>query len=275
MCFKYLRRVRCRRRSARTRIHGPCETWRGFPAAVQERSFASVLRSAARQWSNSLLSRRCLIALLVAIFQVTFFLFAQMNLQNAAVSVGRLIMTGQVQNAGTSQANFLTNDVCPLLGPMFTCANVYANVQSYTNFSGASTTAPTLTYNGSGAVNNTWAYSLGNSGQVMVVQLIYQWPIISGPLHAVLPSISGNSGYAEMMGITGVPDRAVLNNAQDVTNSPAFWKFDARCCSDRICGDPAGPGDYLSGNVRRRTGDCNLYESPRGDLCAGVDYKPV
>ena len=48
-----------------------------------------------------------LIALLVAIFQVTFFLFAQMNLQNAAVSVGRLIMTGQVQNAGTSQANFL------------------------------------------------------------------------------------------------------------------------------------------------------------------------
>ena len=143
-----------------------------------------------------------LIGLLVAIFQVTFFLFAQMNLQNAAVSVGRLIMTGQVQNAGTSQANFLTNDVCPLLGPMFTCANVYANVQSYTNFSGASTTAPTLTYNGSGAVNNTWAYSLGNSGQVMVVQLIYQWPIISGPLHAVLPGISGNTGYAEMMGIS-------------------------------------------------------------------------
>jgi Flp pilus assembly protein TadG len=143
-----------------------------------------------------------LIGLLVAIFQVTFFLFAQMNLQNAAVSVGRLIMTGQVQNAGTSQANFLTNDVCPLLGPMFTCSKVYANVQSYTNFSGASTTAPTLTYNGSGAVNNTWAYSLGNSGQVMVVQLIYQWPIISGPLHAVLPSISGNTGYAEMMGIS-------------------------------------------------------------------------
>jgi Flp pilus assembly protein TadG len=140
-----------------------------------------------------------LIGLLVAIFQVTFFLFAQMNLQNAAVSVGRLIMTGQVQNAGTSQANFLTNDVCPLLGPMFICTKVYANVQSYTDFSGASTAEPTLTFN-NGSVSNTWAYNLGTPGQVMVVQLIYQWPIISGPLHAVLPNL-GN-GNAEMMGIT-------------------------------------------------------------------------
>jgi Flp pilus assembly protein TadG len=141
-----------------------------------------------------------LIGLIVAIFQVTFFLFAQMNLQNAAVAVGRLIMTGQVQSAGTTQANFITNDVCPQLGPMFNCANVYANVQSYNNFSGASTAAPTLTFAANGTVNNTWAYNLGNSGQVMVVQLIYQWPIISGPLHAVLPNL-GN-GNAEMMGIT-------------------------------------------------------------------------
>jgi Flp pilus assembly protein TadG len=141
-----------------------------------------------------------LIALLVAIFQVTLFLFAQMNLQNAAVQAGRLIMTGQVQNAGTSQSAFLTKDVCPLLGPMFTCTNVYANVQSYINFSSASTTEPTLTYAGNGSVNNTWAYSPGSPGQVMVVQIIYQWPIIGGTLHAVLPNL-GN-GYAEMMGVT-------------------------------------------------------------------------
>ena len=143
-----------------------------------------------------------LIGLIVAIFEVTLFLFAQMNLQNAAVSVGRLILTGQVQSAGTSQANFLTKDVCPLLGPMFTCANVYANVQSYTDFSGANTTEPTLTFATNGSVNNNWAYDLGTPGQVMVVQLIYQWPIIGGPLGAVLPRISGNSGYAEMVGIT-------------------------------------------------------------------------
>jgi Flp pilus assembly protein TadG len=140
------------------------------------------------------------LALIIAIFQMTAFLFAQQALQTAAVEAGRLILTGQVQNGSLTQSQFKTNDVCPLLAAMFTCSNVYVNVQSYNNFTAASTGAPTLTYNGSGAVTNTWAYDLGSPGQVMVLQLIYQWPIISGPLGSVLPNL-GN-GYTEMMGIT-------------------------------------------------------------------------
>ena len=140
------------------------------------------------------------LALIIAIFQMTMFLFAQQALQTAAVSAGRLILTGQVQKAGLTQGQFKTNDVCPLLAAMFTCSNVYVNVQTYADFCSASTSDPTLTFNGSGAVTNTWAYSLGNPGQVMVLQLVYQWPIISGPLGSVLPNL-GN-GYAEMMGVT-------------------------------------------------------------------------
>ena len=139
-------------------------------------------------------------ALIIAIFQMTMFLFAQQALQTAAVSAGRLVMTGQVQNAGLTQAQFKTNDVCPLLSAMFTCSNVYVNVQMYNDFSSASTASPTLTYNTDGSVSNTWAYSLGSPGQVMVLQLVYQWPIISGPLGSVVKNL-GN-GTAEMMGIT-------------------------------------------------------------------------
>jgi Flp pilus assembly protein TadG len=140
------------------------------------------------------------LALIIAIFQMTAFLFAQQALQTAAVAAGRLILTGQVQNAGLTQSQFKTNDVCPLLAAMFTCSNVYVNVQSYNDFAAASTGAPTLTYNGNGTVSNTWAYNLGSPGQVMVLQLVYQWPIISGPLGSVLPNL-GN-GTTEMMGIT-------------------------------------------------------------------------
>jgi Flp pilus assembly protein TadG len=140
------------------------------------------------------------LALLIAIFQMTTFLFAQQALQTAAVSAGRLIMTGQVQNANLTQSQFQTNDVCPLLAAMFTCSNVYVNVQAYNDFASASAAAPTLTYNGNGTVSNTWAYNLGSPGQVMVLQLVYQWPIISGPLGSVLPNL-GN-GYTEMMGVT-------------------------------------------------------------------------
>lgn len=139
------------------------------------------------------------LALLLAIFQVTIFLFAQQILQNAAVSAGRLILTGQVQNGNVTQTQF-ANDVCPMVSALFTCANVMINVQSYTSFSAASTAAPTLTYNSGGQVSNTWNYSPGTPGQVMVVQLIYQWPIINLPLGSLFSNL-GN-GTTEMMGIT-------------------------------------------------------------------------
>ncbi len=139
------------------------------------------------------------IALLIAIFQVTVFLFAQQLLQNAAVSAGRLIMTGQVQNGNVTQNQFAT-DVCPMVQALFTCANVMINVQNYSGFSSASTGEPTLTYNPNGTVSNTWTYSPGNPGQVMVVQLIYQWPIVSGPFGYVLSNLGNNK--TEMMGVS-------------------------------------------------------------------------
>jgi Flp pilus assembly protein TadG len=139
------------------------------------------------------------LASLIAVFEVTFFLFAQQTLQTAAVAAGREIMTGQVQNANMTQAQF-ANLVCPMVSAIFTCSKLMINVQNYSSFSAASTGAPTLTYNGSGTVTNTWTYSPGSPGNVMVVQLIYQWPIIGGPFGYVLKNL-GN-GTTEMMGVS-------------------------------------------------------------------------
>jgi Flp pilus assembly protein TadG len=138
------------------------------------------------------------LGLLVAIFETTLFLFGQMTLQNAAVQAGRLFMTGQAQNSNLTQAQFLT-DICPYIQGLFTCGNLMVNVQAYSSFSNASTSAPTLTYS-NGQVSNSWSYSPGSPGQVMVVQLIYQWPIVAGPLGWMLPNL-GN-GTTEMMAVT-------------------------------------------------------------------------
>jgi Flp pilus assembly protein TadG len=140
------------------------------------------------------------LALLIAILQLASFLFAQQALQTAAVAAGRLILTGQVQNASLTQSQFKTNDVCPLLPALFTCSNLYVNVDSYTNFSGASTTIPSLNISSSGTVSSTGSYSLGGPGEVMVLQLVYPWKIITGPLGALLPNFS--NGYTEIMGVT-------------------------------------------------------------------------
>lgn len=137
-------------------------------------------------------------ALLFAIFETTLFLFAQATLQNAADESARLFMTGQVQNAGTTQSQF-QSQICPLVSAMFTCSSVMVNVVSYSSSSSISTTAPTLTYNKNGTVSNTWSYSPGTAGDLMVVQLIYQWPIIGIPLGSLFSNL-GN-GSTEMMGV--------------------------------------------------------------------------
>lgn len=139
------------------------------------------------------------IACLLAIIQTTLYLFAQQVLQTAAVEAGRPFMTGQNQTSNVTQSQFATN-VCPLVQPLFNCANLMINVQASSNFGGASASAPTLTYNANGSVANNWSYNPGSPGQVMVVQLIYQWPLFGMPLGQVLPSL-GN-GTTEIMGVT-------------------------------------------------------------------------
>jgi Flp pilus assembly protein TadG len=134
---------------------------------------------------------------LIAILESTLFLFAQANLQDAATEAGRMLMTGQAQNLTESQ---FQTDICPMISALFTCNNLMVNVTASTDFSDASTAAPTLTFNANGTVSNTWSYTGGSPGQIMVVQLIYEWPIVGGPLGSVLSSL-GN-GTTEMMGVT-------------------------------------------------------------------------
>ena len=138
-------------------------------------------------------------AMLIAILETALFLFAQQNLQTAVMQAGRLFMTGSAQNSAMTQSQFL-NTVCPTVQALFNCNNLMVNVQSYEDFASANASAPTLTYNGQGQVTNNWSYSPGAPGQVMVVQLIYQWPVISGPLGFSLSNLPGSA--IEMMGVT-------------------------------------------------------------------------
>ena len=48
--------------------------------------------------------------------------------------------------------------------------------------SSVDTSAPTLTYNGAGAVTNTFTYNPGAYGEVMVLQVLYQFPVVGAAL---------------------------------------------------------------------------------------------
>jgi Flp pilus assembly protein TadG len=137
------------------------------------------------------------IALLVAIFQVAVFLFAQQALQNAAMEAGRLLMTGQAQS--DTQTQFKTT-VCNNFLPakLFSCNSLIVIVQNYSSFAAANTGAPAL-YN-NGALITSWPYNPGAQGDVVVVQLIYPWSVVTGPLGFAMSTLP--NGAAEMMGVT-------------------------------------------------------------------------
>jgi Flp pilus assembly protein TadG len=138
------------------------------------------------------------LALIFAIIQVTLFLFAQQTLQNAAVQAGRQFMTGSAQSANMTQTQFY-NVVCPLVSAIFSCSKLQIDVQTYSSFAAANTAAPSL-YDANGNLQTTGSYGYGTQGSIMVVQLVYPWPVFGMPLGSVLP----NSGYGTttMMGVT-------------------------------------------------------------------------
>jgi Flp pilus assembly protein TadG len=135
------------------------------------------------------------LATLIAVFQTCVFMFAQMALQNAAVQAGRYFMTGQAQN-GNWSASTVISKVCP--SALFTCANMILVVQNSASFAAANTSAPAL-YNNGNAVTS-FAYNPGTPGEVMVVQLVYPWSVVGGPLGFVLSNLP--NGAAEMMGVS-------------------------------------------------------------------------
>jgi len=135
------------------------------------------------------------IALLIAIFETTLFLFAQANLQSAANQAGRLLMTGQAQNSNMTAAQF-KSAVCPMLDSMFSCSNLVVIVQSASSSSGVNTSAPQMYNNG---VLNSGSYSAGTPGDVMVVQIGYPLPVVTGPLGFALSNLS--NGTAAVWGV--------------------------------------------------------------------------
>ena len=132
------------------------------------------------------------LALLVAILQTALVFFAGRVLDETTEEASRYIMTGQAQNSGMSQSGFATW-VCGQTFALFTCGNFMVNVQNYSSFSAASTTTPTLTFNANGTVSNTWSYDTGNPGDIVVVQVMYQWPIVLGPLGFNLSNLSNGN----------------------------------------------------------------------------------
>jgi Flp pilus assembly protein TadG len=138
------------------------------------------------------------LALLTAILQSALVFFAGRVLDEVTEEASRYIMTGQAQQGSVTQSGFATYictgaNTSKLVSALFTCGNIMVNVQNYADFASASTASPTLTFNPNGTVSNTWSYNTGNPGDIIVVQVMYQWPVVLGPLSMNLSNLSNGN----------------------------------------------------------------------------------
>jgi Flp pilus assembly protein TadG len=145
------------------------------------------------------------LAVVIAILEVSYFLFAQQTLQTAAVEAGRLFMTNQgpAQNQIVNgQGQLLsTSSVCNIIQPLLSCGSVIVNVQSYQDYQSVNTAMPSL-YDSSCNAITSWNYTAGSPGQVVIVQLIYPLTIVTGPLGFALSN--GCNGKMQVMGVTAI-----------------------------------------------------------------------
>ncbi|MBN8807359.1 MAG: pilus assembly protein [Sphingomonas sp.] len=139
-------------------------------------------------------------ALLIAGLEVSLVYFVQEGLETSVEAAARSVITGSAQKADSTgastgmtqaqlQARFKQN-ACNALPAFMQCSNLYVDVRSAGSFSSLDTSMPTFTFGSNGQVTNTFSYNLGASGSIVLIRLMYIWPVRTAPLGFDISNLS-------------------------------------------------------------------------------------
>ena len=130
------------------------------------------------------------LALMFAIMETALVFFASQTLETAVADSARLIMTGQAQSQSFDAGQFKTS-VCSRIGGLFDCAaGLYVDVKTYSSFGAIDNSSP-VDAQGHLKTGN-FGYTPGGPGDIVVVKLMYQWPVYASLLGFNLGDMAGN-----------------------------------------------------------------------------------
>jgi len=130
------------------------------------------------------------LALMFAIMETALVFFASQTLETAVADSARLIMTGQAQSQTFDAAAF-KNSVCSKIGGLFNCqGGLYVDVKTYSSFGAVDNSSP-VDANGN-LKTGSFGYTPGGPGDIVVVKLMYQWPVYASLLGFNLGNMAGN-----------------------------------------------------------------------------------
>jgi Flp pilus assembly protein TadG len=140
-------------------------------------------------------------ALLFAIIETALMFFASQVLETITQDGARMISTGQAQTgqvsscavagAGTpcTQASFKTY-ICSQIPALFSCTNLYVDVESYPAFSSINLSSQIDASNN--FISNNMQYNPGGSGDIVVIRLFYPWQLFVTGLGFNISNLSSN-----------------------------------------------------------------------------------
>jgi len=130
------------------------------------------------------------LAMVFAIIETAVVFFAGQALETAAADSARLIMTGQAQTQGFDQGKF-KDAVCAKIYGLFNCAQgLYVDVKTYASFAAMNNSQLPLDASGNLQTGN-FGYQPGGPGDIVVVRLMYQWPVYVSLLGLNISDMSG------------------------------------------------------------------------------------
>jgi Flp pilus assembly protein TadG len=173
--------------------------------AATKASARNILRRFRRSRAGSAAVEFALIApvffaLLFAIIEVALMFFASQVLESITQDSARALMTGQAQTGAVASCavggvatpctqQTFQQYACSKIPGLFTCANLYVDVESYSSFSNVTINSQIVGGNfNSGAM----LYNPGGPGDTVVVRMFYQWPLFVTGLGFNIANLSGN-----------------------------------------------------------------------------------
>ena len=150
------------------------------------------------------------LAMMFAIIETAIVFFAGQALETAGADSARLIMTGQAQTQGFDQAKF-KDAVCARIYGLFNCsASLYVDVKNYSSFASIGTAKP---LDSSGNLQTgTFGYAPGGPGDIVVVRLMYEWPVYVSLLGLNLADSAGSKRL--LMSTTAFRNEPYLGSGQ-------------------------------------------------------------
>jgi Flp pilus assembly protein TadG len=177
-----------------------------MPPSPAVLSIATALRRFRRSRSGSAAVEFALVApmffaLLFAIIETGMMFFANQVLETVTQDSARVIQTGQAMTPGgisttqtgpLTEAQFISQVVCPNIPALFTCANIQVDVESYSpDAAWPASFSNQIDSNGNFTTSNL-GYNTGGPCDVVIVRLFYQWQLYVTGLGYNISNLAGS-----------------------------------------------------------------------------------